>query len=108
MGIVVRCVRRPDLLYSARGSRYWIGHHPLDNDPVRLLRNALGPCPSNDELHNYSRGTLDEEVRSALSSHIDLCGICQVRLERIESFESALSEPDSDAPGWKSAQKRLH
>src|SRR6266496_6714300 len=90
--IMVLCVLRLDVLNSERASRHigvtaWIGCHPLDDDLVKLVRGQRGPCPGDDELHNYSRGALDAEVSSTLSSHIGLCGICQVRLKRLEDLE---------------------
>ena len=86
---------------------YWSGCHLVDEDVAKLVRSTRGPCPSDEELHDYHRGIVDGEVKAKLSAHIDLCGICQVRLERIDDFERATAKPQSEAPGWRSARKRL-
>jgi hypothetical protein len=79
----------------------------LQDDLARLIRSTRGDCPGDDELHSYFRGILKGKDSSGLSSHIELCGICQTRLKRLEDFERALVQADSESPGWKSAEERL-
>jgi len=38
---------------------------------------------------------------------MELCGICQTRLKRLEDLESAITQADSESPGWRSAEERL-
>src|SRR5437763_1729254 len=83
------------------------GCFSLQDDLARLIRTTRGDCPGDDELDNYFRGILKGKYRSDLSSHIELCGICQTRLKRLEDFERALVQADSESPGWTSAEKRL-
>ena len=79
----------------------------MQDDLVELIRSTRGPCPGDDELYDYHRDALVEKVRSTLSSHMELCGICQTRLKRLEDLESAITQADSESPGWRSAEERL-
>ena len=79
----------------------------LQDDLAKLIRSTRGACPGDDELHNYCCGVMDGRPRSALPSHVELCGICQTHLKRLEDLERALAQADSDSSGWKSAEERL-
>ena len=79
----------------------------MRNNYADQIRNARGSCPSDSDLQKHSRRCLDPYIRHELSPHIDLCGMCQARLKRMKDIERALSEGNSECPGWTPAKRRL-
>jgi len=68
-----------------------------------VLRGRRGDCPRPDALAQYARGQSGEEEAVRIANHIAACGLCDVLLDRIKSFEAPSTRR---TPGsWQAANR---
>src|SRR5437016_642523 len=75
----------------------------------RELEGHKSMCPGVDELEKFAAGKTSREDHRRLESHIALCGICDLLIEKVKSFDQ---EGGAQGPGlapsdWDEADLRL-
>jgi serine/threonine protein kinase len=51
---------------------------------------AILECPTLEQWHNLFRGTLAAEERAQCERHLEVCPVCQRRLDHVEDFDDLL------------------
>jgi hypothetical protein len=58
---------------------------------VRELRRQRGPCPSSEALVAFHERRLSAEESARVRDHVEICGLCDVQLGRLEAAQESLS-----------------
>jgi hypothetical protein len=65
-------------------------------------------CPEIEVLEKYVDGQLSEREAVAFKSHLELCGLCSLLIERLKDFDAQASEiSPGPEPDWGTMQTRL-